>query len=231
MSKGIPKNGINKGWFKKGYVSSETIREKLKNNKNNLGKHWKIEDTSKMSHVAWNRGLTKNTDERVMKIGINSSISRKGKQSNVLGKHWKIKDTTKMSEAKKGDKNPTKRSDVKKKLKEWHVNHPNKKFSNTKIEQKIAIELSKRGIAFLQNIGLDNIANVDFYLPDSNTVIECDGCFYHNCLEHYPACHQEARERDENKTNILKSHDYKVFRFWEHEINRSPELCLNKISL
>ena len=119
----------------------------------------------------------------------------------------------------------------KKKVSEWHINHPNKKFSNTKIEQKIAKELNKRGIYYQQNIGLCNIANVDFYLPEYRTVIECDGCYYHGCLVHHPDCYREVKERDRKKTELLMFHGFNVYRFWEHEINKSAKNCINTITL
>lgn len=42
MPKGVPKNGINKGWFKKGHIAGAG---------NAKGKHWKVKDTSNMSEV------------------------------------------------------------------------------------------------------------------------------------------------------------------------------------
>lgn len=109
----------------------------------------------------------------------------------------------------------------KKKLREWQLRHPNKKFCNTKIEQKIAEELTRREIYYQQNIGLVKIANVDFYLPEYRIVIECDGDYYHNM--------PGMKEKDEKKTNLLKFNGFNVHRFWEHEINKSPEGCVNKI--
>lgn len=121
-------------------------------------------------------------------------------------------------------------------LSEWHIAHPNKKFSNSKPEQKIAIELEKRGLIrgadFFQNFGLDNIKNVDFYLPKLNVVIECDGCFYHACKEHgNPNYFQDKPSIDANITLRLKEAGYSVFRFWSHEIANSPEECVNKINI
>lgn len=222
----------------------------------------------------WNKGLTKETDERVKKYGINCSKTKKGKPSGTEGKHWKIRDTSKMKETKNflghkhteeskqknrekhigtkqtektkqkraesrklffqnggigGMKNKKQTEKTKEKIREWQINHPNKKFSNTIIEQKIAAELIKRGIHFQQNIGLANVANVDFYLPEYHVVIECDGCYYHGCPIHHPRERKETREADRRKTELLKYHGFNVYRFWEHEINESAEKCINKI--
>ena len=142
-----------------------------------------------------------------------------------LGKHWKVKDTTKYHQPKSEQHRQNTRL--------GKILHPNRKFSNTKIEQKIATELEKRGLVrnvdFYQNKGLENIANVDFYLPRYNVIIECDGCFYHNCLEHYPKHHKDTRKTDKLKTKNLIKAGFKVYRFWEHEINESSERCIDKI--
>ena len=123
---------------------------------------------------------------------------------------------------------------TKKKLKEWYIMHPNKKFSNTLIEQKTAAELERRGFIrnedFFQNFGIAGIKNVDFYLPKLNTVIECDGCLYHACKKcGFTKYYQDILQRDVKNTKQLKIAGYYVFRFWEHEINSSVEDCLNKI--
>ena len=119
--------------------------------------------------------------------------------------------------------------ETKLKQKRWQLNNPNKRFSNTKIEQKIAKELDRIQISYKQNINLSNICNVDFYLPEYNIVIECDGCFYHNCKKHHPDNYKNNRKSDIRKTRELSKAGYKVFRFWEHEINESVESCINKL--
>lgn len=121
---------------------------------------------------------------------------------------------------------------AKQKVRDWHINHPNRAFSNTSIEQKIAAELRKRKIIFKQNFGILTIKNVDFYLPLLNVVIECDGCFYHACPKHgHKKYHQQIPSRDKLNTKKLKAAGYTVFRFWGHEINTSVEKCVDKLIL
>ncbi len=223
----------------------------VKGHKTNLGKTWKVKDTSKMHHIAWNNG------KKLSIITKQKMSDAKKRNKNNLGKHWKVKDTSKMKSAtilsfKNGRVSSAKNrhwkvkdtskykggskdrhwkllEEDKLKKKKWQIEHPNRKFRNTKIEQKIAAELTKRRINFQQNIGLCNIANADFYLPDFNIVIECDGCFYHNCLEHYPEYHKDTRKADERKTKLLTENGYNVYHFWGHEINDSVESCINKL--
>lgn len=120
---------------------------------------------------------------------------------------------------------------AKEKISRWQIENPNRKFKNTKIELKIETELQKQKIVYKKQVPLSKIAIVDFYLSDFKIVIQCDGCYYHNCLIHYPKYHLEARNKDYKQDIILKSNGYKVYRFWEHEINKSPEECINRIKI
>lgn len=125
--------------------------------------------------------------------------------------------------------------EIKEKNKKWHIEHPNKRFSGTIIEKKIEVELKNRGFIrnkdYYCNKDIKGIANVDFYLPEHKIVIECDGCYYHNCLIHFPESHKTTREADKQKTKKLEKAGYKVYRFWEHEINKSPEECIKQIKI
>jgi len=204
-------------------IPEEALQKRKGKPGNNKGKHWKIKDTSKMKGNKNALGHTC-TVEAKKRMGHDS----KGEKNGMFSKHH-----TKESKEKNRLKHINKKSTekTKRKLKEWAINHPNRKFSNTKIEQKIAIELTKRGIYFQQNVGLCNVANVDFYLPEYRIVIECDGCYYHNCLIHYPEYHKDTGEADERKTKILTYNGFNVYRFWEHDINKSAEDCVNRLSL
>ena len=204
------------------------------------GRHWKVKDTSKLREVLnrvrpyfkkgehasikteFKKGEHPKTE---WKKGQHVSIKTEFKKGHTLrlGKKWKVKDTSNYKHP-KSEKHKIK-------MRKWHLKYPNRKFSNTKIEQKIAEELTKRGICFQQNKGLKNIANVDFFLPDFNIVIEADGCFYHNCLIHYPEYHKETRKADKRKTKKLIKEGFKVYRFWEHEINKSPEECIDRLKI
>lgn len=62
---------------------------------------------------------------------------------------------------------------------------------------------------------------VDFYVPDSNLVIECDGDYWHKT--------EKGIERDKRKNEFLLSHDYKLLRFWESELKNNRILVTEKI--
>jgi DNA mismatch endonuclease, patch repair protein len=117
--------------------------------------------------------------------------------------------------------------------KERNINNPNKIFCNTSIEQKIRKELEKRGFIknkdFFQNKGVMNIANVDFFFSNYKIIIECDGCYYHNCPIHFPESRKEVRKNDKRKTKLLQEAGFIVYRFWEHDINKNAQQLVELI--
>lgn len=95
-------------------------------------------------------------------------------------------------------------------------NHPRK----TGIEIKIENELLKANIDFKTQENIENIRVVDFLLKNK-IIIECDGVFWHN-LKH-------QKNKDINQDFVLEFRGYKIFRFLEHEINKNPQKCVEKI--
>lgn len=209
--------------FKKGHTinvgrpRSDIVREKqrifMTGKKYVLGKHWKVADTSKYkgNTHGFKKGHTmhrrkKQTKEHIENARVGREVWRKTKEY--------VEYVNRQREA----------------VRTRNINHPSKKFSNTKIERKIAVELTKRNITFRQNIGIKNIKNVDFFLTDYNTVIECDGCYWHACQPcGFTKYYQDALACDAQNTTLLKNNGFDVYRFWEHEINKSAEECINKI--
>jgi len=213
----------NKG--KTGIYSKETLT-KMGNGRR--GKKWSDSQHIRMSQI---HKIAQNIPATKLKRSIAISqrwatpgYKEKWLQSRI-GMHYSVKHRASIKRAQN-------RPDVKLRKHTAMCMHPNRKFSNTRIEQKIAAELTKRNISFKQNFGLDNIKNVDFYLPDYGVVIECDGCFYHACPEHGSPKHfQHMPAIDANNTKLLTTAGYHVYHFWEHAINKSTEECLNSIPL
>lgn len=96
----------------------------------------------------------------------------------------------------------------------------NIKKSDTDIEKLIEAIFVEKEIVFEKQKKFGRML-VDFYLPDFNTVIECDGDYWHNRLG--------APERDARKTKALKEMGFKVLRFWGKEIYKSPIQCVNQL--
>lgn len=118
------------------------------------------------------------------------------------------------------------------KMRKFRVENPlvsRQKFKDTSIELAIEAKLKELNIPFLKQFSLHGISRVDFYLPESNIAIQCDGCFWHNCKIHYPKYHQAQFEKDRKKDLLLTEKGVKIYRFWEHEIKQSAEDCVKKV--
>lgn len=108
--------------------------------------------------------------------------------------------------------------EAKDKLRQYRLNQ---KFSKeTNIEKLIEAELQFRHIQHEKQVAICGFI-VDFYVPEYRLIIECDGDYWHNL--------PGRQVRDRMKDATWKFQGFKVYRFWEHEINTSPAACVNKI--
>lgn len=153
--------------------------------------------------VAWNKGLTKEVDARVASYGIAQkgkciSDTTKEKISQSM-KNWYLK----------GNKNP-------------NLGKPNRhRKGETSIEKQIRFLLDSMDIPYRQEKYFTDIGTVDFYLPRSKTVIECDGTYWHSF--------QDVKIRDARRDEQLLSKGYQTLRLPEELIWNSPEKCENLI--
>lgn len=98
-----------------------------------------------------------------------------------------------------------------------------RKRGETGIERKIKGLLLSWGVPFIQEKSFPGIFRgmVDFYLPTSNQVIECDGDYFHNKLG--------AKEKDAARDASLVMHGIRVLRLPESQINKDWEAVLTKV--
>jgi len=89
----------------------------------------------------------------------------------------------------------------------------------TSIEIKMADELSERGIEYIEQYNLGDKFRLDFFLPEYNIVIECDGDYWHNL--------PDVKKRDKSKNAYIKACGYSLYRFWESEINEDVSACVD----
>ena len=229
----------------KGFIHTEETKEKMR--KKAFGRKHSEESKIKIK-IARSKQIIKHSEETKNKISIahkgkkfstshieSLSISHTGLKQTEITKQKKrdfFKDKPLLEEHKKKIGLANKGNVLSKEHKEilsiFHINNPNRIFKDTSIEKKIKEILIKYNILFKQNVPIKGIANVDFYLYNLNIIIQCDGCYYHGCPEHHPEI-TRTKERDSIQTQKLTDAGFKVFRFWEHEINKSPEECINRI--
>ena len=137
-----------------------------------------------------NKHHTKETKEKISFIGT-------GRPSLKKGKKLKIETIEKMRIVSLNQK-PT-----------WYP----------KTEKIYYDYINEIGLNHKSQYRIKNIARVDDYWTDYNTVVQVDGCYFHNCFIHYPNTFKERRERDEKQDRQLRTLGYKILRIWEHDIN------------
>lgn len=96
---------------------------------------------------------------------------------------------------------------------------------DTSIEISIENELKKVNLNYKKQVPIKingkYIACVDFFIEKESIIIECDGKFWHN--------KPERKKSDATKDLFFKLYGFKVFRFTDKEINKSPKNCINKV--
>lgn len=94
--------------------------------------------------------------------------------------------------------------------------------SPTKIELITESILCDHGIEYIAQYSLDGYS-FDFYLPDNNTLIECDGNYWHGygkLDEELDEIQKNNKKNDLIKNEIAKTNNITLLRFWEHEIHQ-----------
>jgi len=96
------------------------------------------------------------------------------------------------------------------------------KTFDTKIELAVEAELRSREIKYIKQYNAEGIACVDFFIPEHKIIIQCDGNYWHSRGDH--------KQRDFNQDFRLRFKGYKIFRFWESEINKDVKGCIDKVN-
>lgn len=79
----------------------------------------------------------------------------------------------------------------------------------------------------------------DFFFPQEQVSVFVDGCFWHGCptCGHIPkkrssfwtAKIDRNRQRDDERSALLRKQGIRVLRFWEHDLKASLNKCVLKI--
>jgi len=111
------------------------------------------------------------------------------------------------------------------------------KGKDTKIEIVFRKALWQRGFRYRKNSS-KCFGKPDLILKKFKTVVFLDSCFWHGCKVHgtLPATRavfwknkiEGNKERDREVNRHYKKIGWKVFRFWEHEIERNLDFVINK---
>jgi DNA mismatch endonuclease (patch repair protein) len=113
-----------------------------------------------------------------------------------------------------------------------------RKWKDTKPELLMFDGLLRSGYMVSKQIRVYGVGLVDFYLPEENVMIECDGDFWHCNPDDFDENFYNKSngkfawqiwEQDKIRTKKLKQLGYKIFRFWEKDIISDLDRCLAKV--
>lgn len=111
--------------------------------------------------------------------------------------------------------------------------HKNK-FGTSKLEIKFKEEfLDKLGINYIYQYEIESIERTyDFYLPDSNLLIEVDGDYFHSNPMFYTEdkltpTQKKNKRVDEYKNKWALMHGIPILRIWEYDINNNPKKVMD----
>lgn len=189
-------------------------------NNHNLGRKWKIKDTSNMSRT---NGFKKGNQINVGRVKSEETRRKIGEKQRGTTRVFTEEHKANLSKATKGKKHRPFNAEIREQMRQRAIANPNKKFKDTSIELKIEAELKERGFFYQKQAPLCKIAIVDFFLPEHKIVIECDGDYWHGL--------PLVKEKDERKTKVLSENGLTVYRFKEYEINNSAKECVDRIVL
>lgn len=108
--------------------------------------------------------------------------------------------------------------------------------TNTKIDLKMKKTLEENKIKFEMYPKM--FGNPDFVLKNKKIIIFCDGDFWHGYRYHEKKRPAKKFWRDKIETNMrrdrritrkLRRDGWSVLRFWEHDIEKRMDVCINRI--
>ena len=142
------------------------------------------------------------------------SEGQKGKIGYWTGKHLSEEHKRKISDSEKGKIPPWKGTKLSVDHKNKIMKSIGKYFENNKsgIEIKVENQFLNYGIKYFTQKPLNNgHFIIDFYLPEYQLVIECNGDYWHS--------RPERKKRDQELEEYVLSKEKDILWLWEHEIN------------
>jgi hypothetical protein len=207
----------------------KSAKTQSENWKKGMYRRWWEEDTEETKQkIEGIKEKLRNNKERGEKI----SISNKGRVVTDLSRK-KISE----SQIKRFNDNP----ELRKIMSHYSLERlrTNCKLKTSKLEDLFIVFLGKIGLIkdvdYIHNHLIYEIKTFfDFYLPKHNIIIEVDGDFYH-CNPN--TIHRDAKypiqlknqKNDKRKNTWCETHNIKLIRFWEKDINERPEWVIEEL--
>ena len=112
--------------------------------------------------------------------------------------------------------------------------HP--KYGTSKLEEDFARDfLDKLGVKYIYQFEAKDIGRFyDFYLPEHNLIVECDGSWYHSDPrlvkeEDMNPMQKHNKRVDEHKDKWALMHGIPIFRVWEKDISENPKMVMEEL--
>lgn len=112
--------------------------------------------------------------------------------------------------------------------------HP--KYGTSKLEEDFARDfLDKLGVKYIYQFEAKDIGRFyDFYLPEHNLIVECDGSWYHSDPrlvkeENMNPMQKHNKRVDEHKDKWALMHGIPIFRVWEKDIRENPKMVMEEL--
>lgn len=230
--------GIKKGF--RDYIRGHASR--VNNNwGHNVDSQKKSKDTQRKMYesgelVIWNKGITKEDDER-LNYGdkISSNLERSKKISKALKGRKMPKDV--MDRLDKGMRDYWSKKENREKQSHKRVSYikENGFIPISKVEKYFGEILLECGFNFYEQFYVREIkALYDFKVKGKKILIEVDGDFWHcnpNTKFKKPTTeHQRSNLiKDKIKNEWCKNNNYILLRFWESDINNRPDWVKSEI--
>lgn len=127
--------------------------------------------------------------------------------------------------------NIKKRTAPKRKPKRWHP-----KFGTSKLEDDFASGfLDKLKVKYIRQFEAKDIKRFyDFYLPETNLIIEVDGGYYHSDprivdINNLSPMQKHNKRVDEVKNKWALAHGIPIMRIWEEDIRHNPSTVMKEL--
>jgi len=176
-------------------------------------------ESYKKGRIVWNKGLTKETDERVKQYVISGTKTKKGVKIPNKRKE-KIRKTMLKNPPFKGHYHSEESKEKLRYATIKQLSEGKMPSKETKIERLIENQLLFREILYVKQYPY-KLGVADFWLPEDNIIIHCDGDYWHS--------KPKTIERDKKQDEYLESEGVVVYRFSGYEIKNNAKNCVKKV--
>lgn len=112
--------------------------------------------------------------------------------------------------------------------------HP--QYGTSKLEEDFARDfLDKLGVKYIYQFEAKDIGRFyDFYLPEHNLIVECDGSYFHSDPrlvkeEEMNPMQKHNKRVDEYKNKWALVHGIPLMRIWEKDIRENPKMVMEEL--